>query len=238
MNISAKLDEIGMAVSIGCCDSVDMQCKPGKCCVYVHKGNDGVVFYVGKGTGNRSHSKDRQPEWHWWVANKLAGQYTVAIMRENISDEDALTIEDALMKEHRNTIINRQNWHEPCDKEKMRAHGEAGRASTEHQRKAQALDKAGNLDAAIVEYQTAYEFYRVMSTVGNSSTGARAQLPPDRYAPNTLCDAYSKCLVKAGNRAAVVELTERFFTDYGEVENETIMETGLRKRADKARKKL
>lgn len=39
--------------------SIDQRCKPGRFYVYIHKDKEGTVFYVGKGTGDRTHSRNR-----------------------------------------------------------------------------------------------------------------------------------------------------------------------------------
>src|SRR5258708_6260603 len=116
---------VSISFGMGAGGSVDQPCKPGRFYVYVHKDAVGRVFYVGKGTGGRAHSRDRPPEWEEYVAKKSGGKFTVEMMREGISEEDALVVEDAATAKHAATIINRQNMHAPYDSAKMLAYCDA-----------------------------------------------------------------------------------------------------------------
>lgn len=41
---------------------------------------NGKIFYVGKGTGTRSGSKDRDTNWHKYVNERSGGKHTVQIV--------------------------------------------------------------------------------------------------------------------------------------------------------------
>ena len=69
---------------------VDGKQTTGKHYVYIHKGPDGQIFYVGKGVGDRAYSKDRMPHWHHYVKTRCGGRYTVEIVRRFQNDEAAL----------------------------------------------------------------------------------------------------------------------------------------------------
>ena len=62
--------------------------------VYLHRDINGVVFYVGKGTGDRKDSKSgRTKPWHKVAVNG----YTVEVYQGSLTDEDATTLEDSLI---------------------------------------------------------------------------------------------------------------------------------------------
>ena len=88
---------------------VDGKQTTGKHYVYVHKGADGEIFYVGKGVGDRAYSKDRMPHWHHYVKTRCGGQYTVEIVRRFQNDEVALEFENDLIALHGHQIVNWQN---------------------------------------------------------------------------------------------------------------------------------
>lgn len=212
-----------------------MDSKPGRFYVYVHKGLDGTVFYVGKGTGNRVFSEDRQPEWHYYVEKILNKQYNVEIVKEGVSEEDALRIEESLLAEHAATVINRQNMHAPVDSRKLIDYSDTIRAYSDAFRTAQVLDKGGKYKEAIDKYETAYNYYTKAMSFNDYDLGARRLLPKERIAPTQLADCYSKCLAKQGLHKQVVMFYERFFSEFGE--GHTCVEVALKKRADKSRLK-
>ena len=108
--ITIKADLAGnYSLEMGMGETVDQRCKPGKFYVYTHKDKDGTVFYVGKGTGDRARSQDRPPEWLEYLEKRSGGKFSVEIVRDGIAEEDALEIEDAVMKTHGGTIVNRVN---------------------------------------------------------------------------------------------------------------------------------
>jgi tetratricopeptide (TPR) repeat protein len=213
-----------------------MDFERGRYYVYVHKGLDGTVFYVGKGIGDRAFSKDRQPEWHYYVEKILNKQYDVEIVKDGISEEDALRIEDALLAEHAATIINRQNMHAPVDSRKLIDYSDTIRAYSDTFRFAQRLDKEGKYKEAHEKYETAYNLYTKAMSLNDYDHGARRLLPKERIAPTQLADSYSKCLAKQGLHQQVVMFYERFFSDFGQ--GQTGVEVALKKRAEKSRMKV
>lgn len=74
--------------------------------VYIHRDKSGAIFYVGKGTGNRAWSKDRDDIWKRYVAERSDGVYTVEIYRDNLSEEAALNIEWRLISEFGSQLTN------------------------------------------------------------------------------------------------------------------------------------
>jgi len=212
-----------------------MDSERGLYYVYVHKGLDGTVFYIGKGTGNRAFSKDRQPEWYYYVEKILNNQYDVEIVEDGISEEEALRIEDALIAEHAATVINRQNMHSPVDSRKLINYSDTIRAYSDTFRSAQRDDKEGKHKEAIEKYETAYNLYTKAMSLNDYDQGARRLLPRERIAPMQLADSYSKCLAKQGLHQQVVKFYERFFFDFGE--GKTGVEAALKKRAEKSRVK-
>lgn len=74
--------------------------------VYVHRDRAGNIFYVGKGSGRRAWSGDRHGIWEKYVREHLGGDYTVEIVEDSLSEDDALAIEARLMTEYRKQLVN------------------------------------------------------------------------------------------------------------------------------------
>jgi hypothetical protein len=227
---------IRLAIGLGQPVSLNEPCKPGPFYVYVHRDNAGTVFYVGKGTEQRAYSLDRQPEWHEYVSMRSGGKFSVEILRDNISEDDALLMEDALMAQHATTIINRQNIHAPYAPAKMASYAEAARSYDHHLKRAIELVKKGALVEAFTEFENAYLVYFDVVKNSDYGLGARQQLSTAQFNfhPHRLADLYTKALAKAGRHRELIAFAERYFRDYGDASNPT--EQALGKRMERARK--
>lgn len=231
---SNSLGHISFEMGLGA--SVDQHCKPGKFYVYTHKDRDGTVFYVGKGTGDRARSQERPPEWLEYLNEKSGGKFSVEIVRDGISEEDALEIEDAVMKMHGGTIVNRVNPHAPYDSTKFHAYREAQRSFAEALKRATNFQKAKEFDKAIPEFEAAYAHHVEMARNAGYDLGARNGLKSAAFAyhpTSALADGYSMVLAKAGRNLELVAFAERYFSDNAAPYNKA--EDTLRKRMEKAR---
>ena len=235
--ITIKADSSGhISFEIGAGATVDQRCKPGKFYVYTHKDKNGRVFYVGKGTGDRAYSRDRSPEWIEYLDKRSGGKFTVEIVRDGISEENALEIEDAVMKMHGVTIINRMNPHAPYDTTKFRAYCEAQKCFGETLKRAINFQNAKEFDNAISEFEAAYAHHLDMVRNADYDLGARSSLKSVAFAyhpTSALADGYSLVLAKAGRNLELIAFAERYFRDYAPPYNKA--EDTLRKRMEKAR---
>jgi hypothetical protein len=228
-----------VSMGLGATGSLDRPCQPGKHYVYVHKGPDGTVFYVGKGTGNRAYSKDRGPDWDWYVKSVLGDQFSVELVRENVSEADALELEDLLMQRYGATIINLQNFHSPLDQTKFMEYSHAMNLYGDARKEAEALAATGRIDEAVTGFGTAYDHYRVAMQNSDYDLGARRRLRESGlydYHPTALADAYTKMLAKSARYAELVAFGDRYFVDFKPPY--TKGEETMRRRVESARANL
>lgn len=80
--------------------------SPKRCYVYAHLGPGRVPFYIGKGTGPRAWSTDRDAQWHHFIKTRCDNRFEIVILAEDLDEEDALDLEDELIAKHGKTLTN------------------------------------------------------------------------------------------------------------------------------------
>lgn len=90
--------------------------------IYAHKDKKGNVFYVGKGTGRRAWTDQsskgagvgfaRHPSWYWYVEKHLNNEFSVEILQDDLTEEEAFDAEHEWMGQYDpDTLINWANFH-------------------------------------------------------------------------------------------------------------------------------
>lgn len=77
--------------------------------VYGHFDKLDNCFYIGKGTDRRAWSKDRHSVWKYYVEKCLLNEYSVKIIKNGLTEEEALDIETELISRYGKDLINWQN---------------------------------------------------------------------------------------------------------------------------------
>ena len=91
--------------------TVSSQTAPAGSYVYGHFNTSNEIFYVGKGVHSRAWDrKDRHIIWHRYVNKKLGGVYTVRILADGLTDEDAEILESEVMTDRPDMLVNWVNW--------------------------------------------------------------------------------------------------------------------------------
>lgn len=223
-----------VSIALGAGGPRNQPCKSGRYYVYVHKNLQGTVFYVGKGTGDRAWSKERGSDWKYYVEHILGGKYDVEIIRDQISEEDAIQVEDALLAEYATTVINLQNLHAAVETEELLSYSDAMRASSRAFNDGTRLEKSGTFDEAARKYEEAYAHYRD-ATRHPYDRSARQLIPLPVLGPNQIVDRCTKLFVKMGQPHRAVDFAEAYFRDFpGTPENTVVLV--IRRRIERLRK--
>ncbi|MBI5908007.1 MAG: hypothetical protein HY853_05425 [Burkholderiales bacterium] len=192
--------------------------NPVDCYVYGHYDNSGNLFYVGKGTGRRAWSDDRHLLWKRYVANHLNGSYTVKIIADGLTDEQAERMEDGLITEHGTTLVNWINFGRLTDfkvLDEYHAHRNANRKLIAETKKIEAT----NPENAIENYRTAIQnisTYAFLNYEGGL-IGKLMQEEADEGGRNGELEALDRltlCLCKLGQGAAAKEAADSYFAMY------------------------
>jgi hypothetical protein len=95
------------------------QVSPSRSYVYGHATSEGVLFYIGKGTGRRAWDDSRHPLWHRYVQKHLSGVYNVLILADNLSPDQAESLESEWITQESETLVNWINFGRKTDFEAL-----------------------------------------------------------------------------------------------------------------------
>lgn len=142
--------------------------------VYEHHDPSGCVFYVGKGAGGRADSRDRHIVWHEYV-RRIGGEYSVHVVREGLTEDEALELEDELMHKHGFSLVN---WGSPynrtLDVEALDRQTELRKQCEQVQREAKSLEKQAP-EIALARYAGARALYNQWTAI-QPETGPALEL--------------------------------------------------------------
>jgi hypothetical protein len=127
--------------------------------VYGHFDDNKQCFYVGKGIGSRYSDKsnrDRHPLWHYYVDKYLNGKYTVEILKQDLSEDEALEIESDLILELGQDLVNWVNPRRLIDFEMNQKYHILRNSNKQTIKSAKRLE-IENINTAIELYKTAIE---------------------------------------------------------------------------------
>lgn len=101
--------------------------------VYQHFDNNGNLFYVGKGKGRRGfHGGAAGSRTDKWFAKARDG-FSVKILKDNLSNEEALALEKETMYEAFSNGIDLANQ-KPADRQYNSSYSQLGRAKTQEEK--------------------------------------------------------------------------------------------------------
>lgn len=179
------------------------------------------MFYIGKGGGGdkrRAWSKDRHSLWYRYVERHLNGNYTVEILNDNLSEDEAEEQEAEWISYCGSALVNWVNAARETDLEALALFHKRRDANKKLLQRARALEKKNIKQAAAtyIDAIAAIQSYQSIKYEG----GLVGRLM-DEEAEETgpvgeieALDRLSMCLIKLGKVGEAAERVDTYFNEY------------------------
>ncbi len=212
--------------------------KEKKFYVYLHRDLSGNIFYVGKGTGRRAWSKERNDLWKKYVEEKLHGEFTVEIFREGLTEYQAEELECRLIDEYGKHLVNWINFNQGMDYEAIETLNRLRRENLLFVEETRKLEST-NPEQAINQYREALGKMREYESIVCYKNSLFAELRSEilKSGDWIIIDRLTLCLKRIGRYSEAIEEAEKYFTEFPGIFNCQVGER-LRKRVEKLRGSL
>lgn len=247
MKISTRITNQGITLSIGDGPKSVLkpsptasQTKPKRNYVYGHLDERGIPFYIGKGTGRRAWDEDRHPLWDRYVQNHLGGKYSVVILNDDLSSEQAEELESEWIAQESETLVNWINFGRKTDfvaVDKFHKLRDANRAVATRAREQEQENPAESIRLYLRALENIAAYAAIQPDLGlvgklideeRKDTGINGDLP--------ILDRLTLCLIRANRGTEAATLTEEYFKKY-RADEERSTARRIRKRVDKVIRK-
>jgi len=199
------------------CDDLKAERRTLKrCYVYAHLGPGRTPFYIGKGTGARAWSTDRDAHWHHFVRTRCGGTYEVAILADDLDDGDALELEAELIAQHGTTLTNWVNPGRQFDYAALDRFHKLRDATTSFISATRPLE-TNDPEQAVVRYRQAieqmHEYCAITYEIGLVAD-LRKELGKPAHGDIAALDRLTLVLRKLGRFNEIVERVDAYFAHY------------------------
>jgi hypothetical protein len=194
------------------------QKHPRRYYVYAHLDSSEEIFYVGKGTGRRAWSTDRHPLWKRYVEKHLNGEYKVVILYDNLSELDAVEVEDAWLAQCADTVVNLLGIWRDRDFKAIDLRTGLQSELFKLTRQAKAIEKV-DLEKATSMYMEAIEAIQSFAFIAPEK-GLVGQLLKEEaeelgvYGEVDVLNRLTICLIKLGRPEEAAQHTDNYFARY------------------------
>jgi hypothetical protein len=192
--------------------------KPRRHYVYAHVDSSGKMFYIGKGIGRRAWSKERHLLWTRYVERHLKGHYTVEILEDNLSADEAEEIESDWITYYGAELVNWENFSRETDFKALEIFHELRNKNKQLLRQARETEKK-NLESAAkmyIEAIAAIPSYQLIKYEG----GLIGQLMDEQaeeighFGEVEALDRLTMCLIKLGRVQEASKRANEYFKLY------------------------
>jgi hypothetical protein len=198
------------------------QIKPRRSYVYAHTDSDGSVFYIGKGVGRRAWAKDdkrRHYYWHRYIEINLDGDYSIEILNDNLSNDQAENIEQEWISYYGDKLINwvnmgrRDDWDANARFHKNR---NANRELMAQAKKHEAVDLEKAVELYIEAIDAIPSYAHINYTSGLLGRVMQEDMDAGRGVTGEILaiDRLSLCLVKLGRAEEAKERIAKYFNAF------------------------
>jgi tetratricopeptide (TPR) repeat protein len=203
--------------------------------VYFHKDSGGNIFYVGKGTGKRAWSLDRDQVWTKYVNDRLCGKFSVEIHKDDLTEDEALHLENGLINEYGSNLVNWVNMQRQTDFDLLNSYHVLREQNLRFVGKTYLIEKTVPTQA-IIRYKQAISAIDEYESI-KYEKGLIGELyeRPKKGEPEIL-DRLSICLLRLGRVDEAVEEARLYFEKFPDAVSMSIGKRIL-SRIEKAKQK-
>lgn len=194
------------------------QTAPRRYYVYAHYDENGTPFYIGKGAARRAWDDARHQLWHRYVERHLGGKYTVRILVDDLSSEQAEELESEWITQESDTLVNWINFGRKTDFEALEKYHTLRNANRDLIAATRNLEKS-DPDRAISAYRTAIASITAYATLKTEDGLIGLLLDEERreFGYSGELEALNRltlCLTRHGRGKEAQAAVEAYFTEY------------------------